>query len=499
MSDAIDQKEVAILGDTRPVDVLDSPTASGLVIRGGALRVGSYLAATGLGFLATPLLARYLGVDDFGRYVTVGTLIATVGIIADAGLALVGIREYVLRDTGGRTRLLRNLVGLRVAISLLGVAAACVFAVLVGYSEQMVIGTLLAGIGLVFLMVQQVCTIPLLVVLRLGPVAAFDFAKSGLTVLGILLVILLGGGLVAFLAIPIPVMLVVLIATAALMHGRMSVKPAIEASEWRRLLQEALPIAIAATVGAFFFRSAILVMSIIATPEETGYFSASFRVVEAIIAVAGLIAASSLPILARAAHDDLDRLRYAMQRLFDVAVILGAWAAISVLVGANAIMRFIGGSEFEPAALTLRIQGAALACSFLIAVWAAGLWALRRQRALAVANLVGVSLTVGLTLVLVPEHGAVGAAIATTVVELVVVTMYATLLTRSDEGLRPALSTVPKVVVSAVPALAVWGLPVADVVKLVLATGVFFGLLLALRGIPLDVYDAIAERGRRSE
>ncbi len=212
MPDAIDEKEVATLGDTRPVDVLNSPTASGLVIRGGALRVGSYLAATGLGFLATPLLARYLGVDDFGRYVTVGTLIATVGIVADAGLSVVGMREYVLRDLAGRARLLQNLVGLRVVISSLAVLGAALFAGLAGYSGEMIVGTILAGIGLVLLMVQQVCTIPLQVELRLGFVAAFDFAKSALTVVGILLVIGFSGGLVAFLAIPIPVMLAVLVA-----------------------------------------------------------------------------------------------------------------------------------------------------------------------------------------------------------------------------------------------------------------------------------------------
>ena len=235
-------------------------------------------------------------------------------------------------------------------------------------------------------------------------------------------------------------------------------------------------------------------MSIIATPEDTGYFSASFRVVEAIIIVASLIAASVFPILTRAASSDLERLRYAMQRLFDVGVILGVWAAVSVLVGADAIMRFIGGSDFEPAAPVLRIQGVALACSFLIAVWAAGLWALRRQRALAIANLVGVSLTVGLALALVPQFGALGGAVATTVVEVVVMAMYAVLITRGGEVNPPQLATVAKALVSAVPALAVWFLPIPDVVKIVFASGVFFGLLVMLRGIPRDVYDALAEK-----
>ncbi len=188
-----------------------------------------------------------------------------------------------------------------------------------------------------------------------------------------------------------------------------------------------------------------------------------------------------------------------MQRLFDVAVILGLWSMVCVLVGADAIMRFIGGSDFAPAAAVLRIQGVALACSFLIAVWAAGLWALRRQRALAFANLVGVSLTVGLTLALVPALGAEGGAVATTVVEFVVVAMYALLLTRGDPPLPPALATVPKAIIAAIPALAVWFLPVPDVVKIVVATCVFFVLLVVLRGIPRDVYEAMADRGRWRE
>jgi O-antigen/teichoic acid export membrane protein len=475
-------------------DVLATPAASGLVIRGGMVRVGSYLAATGLGFLATPLVARYLGVDDFGRYVTVGTLIATTALVSDAGLAIVGTREYVVRDADGRTSLVRNMVGVRAAMSVLGVAGAVIFAALAGYSIEMVVGAALAGFGLVLLMVQQVYTIPLQVDLRLGVVAALDFARAALTVLGILIVIVLSGGLLSLFAIPIPVAGAGLVATVVLMRGRVALAPGRDLGEWRHLLREALPIAIASTIGAFFYRSALLVMSIIGTPTETGYFSASFRVVETILVAAALMTTSAFPIVARAAHEDPARLRYAMQRLFDVAIILGAWSAIGVIVGAEAIMRFIGGSEFEPASSVLRIQGLALSCSFLIAVWASGLWALRRQRALAWANLLGVSLTIGLTIVLVPVLDAKGAAIATTTVEFLVAAMYAFILIGGHRDLRPALPVVPKAAVAAIPALAAWFLPIPDVVRVVVATVLYFVVLAALRGIPPDVYDAL--RGR---
>ena len=477
-------------------DVLLSPAASGLVIRGGIVRLTGYVAATALGFLATPFLTRYLGVDDFGRYVAVGTVIAATALIADAGLAVVGTREYVMRVGVARDLLIANLIAIRALISILGVVGATVFAVAAGYSSPMVIGTALAGAALVVTMVQLVYTIPLQVELRLGTVAALDFLRSALTVAGIIVVIVLGGGLVALFAIPIPVALCGYVATLAIMRGRFPMRPSIDGREWSHLVREALPIAIAASLGTLFYRSAIIVMSIVASPTETGYFSASFRVVEAVLIAAGLMAATTFPAVVRAAHDDPARLVQGMQRLFDVAVIIGAWCAVSIIIGAEAIMRFIGGPEFLPAASVLRIQGVALVLSFLVAFWASGLWALRRQRALAWANLVSLGLAVLLTLLLVPSHGARGAAVAMVAVECVLAVVYAVALVRGQSELRPSLHAVPKVVAAAAAASSSWFLPVPDLVKLVVASIAFYVVLAAVRGVPQDFYDAISGRNR---
>ena len=477
-------------------DVLMSSEAQGLAIRGGMLRVGGYLAAVALAFASIPLLTRYLGVDDFGRYVTVLSLIAIAGLISDAGLTVVGMREYVVRDAGSRSRLLTNLVGLRVLVAATGAAGATMFAVLAGYGTAMVFGTALAGIGLVLLVIQQTYTIPLQSDLRLGLVSGFDLARHALTMVGIVALIVAGAGLVAFLAVPVPVGLAIVALTAFAIRGRSLLRPRFQSEEWRYLMREALPVAIASTIGAFFYRSAIITMSLIATPDETGYFSASFRVIEAILIVAGLVTASAFPIVARAAHDDRGRLVYAMQRLFDVGVILGVWAASCVVLGAEAAMAIVGGPEFEPAAAVLQVQGVALAWGFLVAVWATGLWALRDQRALAWANLVGVGLAIGLTAALIPRYGAMGAAVAMTIVEALLAAMYAYALMRNRPDLRPSLAVVPKSVAAALPGLVLWFTPLPDLAKVAVATVLFYVVLIVLRGIPEDVTKALRDRWR---
>ena len=65
-------------------DILRSPEAGQRVIRGGTIRGLGYGLGVGLTAIASVFLLRYLGVDDFGRYVTVLSLMAIVSGITDA-------------------------------------------------------------------------------------------------------------------------------------------------------------------------------------------------------------------------------------------------------------------------------------------------------------------------------------------------------------------------------------------------------------------------------
>ena len=56
------------------VDVLDTPAAGPLVVRGGALRIVGYAACTLVSLVYASLLARHLGPCDFGRYTEITVL-----------------------------------------------------------------------------------------------------------------------------------------------------------------------------------------------------------------------------------------------------------------------------------------------------------------------------------------------------------------------------------------------------------------------------------------
>jgi O-antigen/teichoic acid export membrane protein len=149
------------------VDILDTPAAGGRVIRGSVLRASGYGVGVLLGALAAALMIRHLGPADWGRYVTVMSLMSIAGGLSEAGMTMIGVREYSTRASRDRDRLMRNLLGVRLAITLLGVAAAVVFTLIARYPSVVVAGTALAGAGLVFVVAQQTIGIPLSAGLRL--------------------------------------------------------------------------------------------------------------------------------------------------------------------------------------------------------------------------------------------------------------------------------------------------------------------------------------------
>jgi O-antigen/teichoic acid export membrane protein len=481
---------------TKPadLDILDSSAAGGQAIRGGAVRSIGYFAGLALALVSTPLLTRHLGVADFGRYVTVVSVVVIVTILADAGLTTVGVREYAVRDADGRRRLMRNLVAVRLVVAAIGAAVAVLFAVAAGYGDVLVAGTALGGLALIFTMAQYTYVIPLTAELRLGLATMLDLLRQVLSVAGVVALVVAGAGLLAFFILPIPVAIVVLAVTLLTIRSHRGVRPGADRAEWQYLLAETLPAAAASVLASLFYRVAIVMMSVISTAVQTGYFSASFRVVEALVAVPSLVVGSAYPILSRAAETDQQRLYYGFQRLFEVSVILGAWTALALVVGAGPVIDFVGGDDFAPAVPVLQIQGPALAATFLVALLGGTLWVVRAKRQLVIANVAGVAAAIVLTGVLVPVAEAKGAAIAMLGAETLLAAWLGVALLRARPDLRPSLGVLPKAALAGAAFAAVGLTPLPDVAAVVFGSAVYFGILLLLRGIPAEIWRAVASR-----
>ena len=490
--------DAAVFPSDDPLHALDSPTAGARVIRGGMLRVGTYAVGVALGVLSAAVMTRHLGVEDFGRYVIVTSLIAIVAGLGEAGVPNIAAREFATRERDERDRLMANVLGIRLAVAVLGVAVATLFGLGAGYDSTMVAGTVLAGIGLVLATVQQTYSIPIGVSLRFGWLGTLDLLRQATFVGLVVVLVQVGAGLLPFLAVTIPASLVILVASIPLVRGLGPLLPRFEGAEWLGILRLVGIYAAAAAAGTIYVSAVIVTTSLVGTAEDSGYLGAAFRVFVILGGIPMLLLSTAFPVLARAAHTDRERLQYAFQRLIDISLIVGTWMAIGTVFGADAAIAIVAGPDFEPAVPVLQIEGVALLSSFLAITGGFVLISMRRHIALLVGNAVGLLTAIVLTTILVRAYGPEGAATATLVAETVIVVAYAFVLARS-RLVHYDLHVPPRVIVAAGLAAALALAPLGSLALVAVSTVVYWGVLFALRGVPHEVIDAVLRRPPRTD
>lgn len=481
-------------------DALASREAGDKIIRGGSVRSLGYVAGILAGLVATPLVVRHLGTDEYGRYVTVTSIIFIVAGVTEAGLSNVGVREYVARRGDERQSLLANLAALRLTLALLGLAVAIAFTTIAGYPDVVVAGTALGGLYLVFGVLAHTWMLPLQVDLRIGWISLIDLLRAVTVMAFLLVVVLLDGGLLVLLLAQGAAAAVALVVTVALVRRDVRLRLARQARQWRALVRETGVYAVATAFGIVYFQVAVVATSLLSSERETSFFGVAFRVVDILNGVPWLLVATAFPLLAHAASTDRERLRYALGRMFVVALIAGGWFSLSLIVGAPFAIAVVGGERFEPAVEVLQVVGCAMPFTFLLATWSFALLSLRRHRALLAANATAVTFSIALSLMLIPANGARGAAVVTVATEALLASLYAVALVRSDRRLMPPGRALPPVLLGLGAGLLVGLLPDWHPVLGVLAASAsFFAIVIVGGALPAEVREAFSTRRWRVE
>jgi O-antigen/teichoic acid export membrane protein len=489
-----DESEVAV------ADPLDTSDAGPLALRGSLLRLAGYAGTLLLALVAVPLIARHLHRIGYGRY-TLSITIATIGVsLSEGGLSLVALREYTTRSGNDRERVLANLLGIRILLGGLSIAAAVAFAAVAGYGATVVLATGLAAFGLAAQVSQTVIATPLQADLRFGWVAAADLLRQGVATVLVVALVLAGADLVALVAVLIPASVSALVLTRQLVARKMPRRPRFDLSTSLPLLRDTVPFAVAVALGVTYFRLTVLLVSLIAGPTQLGIFSYSFRVVEALIFIPSIVIGAAYPILSRAAIGDPARFAYAARRIFELSVIAAVWLAIALELGSGLIVEVIGGHAAAPGAEVLRIQGLAVIGTFMASAIAFPTLALRGYRTVMFANACGLLVTLGLGLSMIPSLGARGGAIATVGGELALVVVNAVALSRSSPGLRLPLGSIPAAAFAGAAGLGVGYLVGVEAILDVLVATTVYAATLALFGrFPPEVFHVFQfRRGDRA-
>jgi O-antigen/teichoic acid export membrane protein len=256
-----------------------------------------------------------------------------------------------------------------------------------------------------------------------------------------------------------------------------------------------LPFSVAGVLSVVYFQIAQVMVSVLSSSTETGYFGVSFRVLVAFIALPSLLVSTALPLLARAARDDAERFGYAGRRLAETMLIAGCGVALSLFLGAGFAIRVVAGPGFGSSVETLRILGFALFGTFVIGARGYALLSLDRLHAMLVSTTIALCVVVAAGVPLITAYGADGAAIAMVAAELTLAVSYEWSLSRKRPELRLAPGFVLRVLAAGLAAGAIAvALDVSSLAAAILGSAIYIAALLALGLIPAEIRAALFRR-----
>ncbi len=395
------------------------------LVQGALGTFGLKVAGTGLSFLVSLILARSLGPAGYGSYNYAFSWIVVLSVPALLGLGMLMIREMSAYETQGQWRLMAGLL----QWSNRAVLTTSIGLALVAGGVVWILESQLATTNLVTFWVALLI-LPLLAVMRVKQSAVQGLNKvvrsqvPELVILPLALVLLLavtyvlpGVRLTATFAMGLNVLATAIALGASIYFLRRTVPEAAEKAEphydrssW---LRSGLVLLITNSVHVISSRADILMLGVLATPEDVGVYSVVTRAADLIMFVLIPINRVLGPVASRFyAEGAMDRLQKIVTKSARILLLLSLPIALGfITLGYWFLMLY--GTEYTQGSTALAILSTGQLIN--VAMGSVGLLLNMTDNERYVASAIGAGATLNiiLNLILIPKWGIEGAAFAT--------------------------------------------------------------------------------------
>jgi O-antigen/teichoic acid export membrane protein len=448
-----------------------------LVASNTAVQIAGKAVTLALGLASIAILTRYLGPGDYGRYTLALTYMQLFTVLADAGLFTIVVRE-ISRDPARTERLVGNTLTLRLLLAAAAFALAALVSLLLPYDEDVRLAILLAGLPLLFGMLNSAFVAVLQSRLQMSRAVVGDVAGRAVALAAVGLVAALDLGFLAVMGTAAAGALATALVTMVLTRRLVPLRPRGDRAVWRRLLVMALPLGVALAVNELYFRADTLIISLYEPYDQVGLYTLAYRMLELTLVFGTVFLTTTFPLLSQAVADDEPRARRTIQLSTDLFVALGAPMVVGGLVLAPELVELAAGSDFEDASTPLRILLGAGALAWVNGVFGYALIAKDRQLSALWLNVAALAFNVGLNLALVPVYGIVVAAVATVASEVLILAGSYVLMRRYYDFFPAPRTLAPALLAAAVMGGLLWALRDAPVLLLVpLGAAVYAALM----------------------
>ena len=364
------------------------------------------------GVLTVVLVARYLGVKDFGDYSFITALVGFLVSITYFGLERVAIRE-ISRSRDAANKCLGGILVVRWALSSLVVLFIAVYLAFSSLPGRTILAMsivtaseLIWASGSVFS-----CTFKAFEKMHLETITTFIYRMVTLALIGIV-VYCKGDMLLLFVALCCGNIVRTIV--AIYYSNSLTVKPLIRVDFplWRSYAKEAFILGIVVILALGTFRTGIFVLKYMKSATDVALLQSAQTVVMQMQVLPLSIGMALFPMLSQLSVSSREKLGIVSGTVLKYLFILSVPLAIIVFIFSETIIRIVFGREFAPASPILGTMAWCIIPLFLSSLMEFVLISMNRQKDAAISWAVAFVVNILLNFILIRAYGVQGAATA---------------------------------------------------------------------------------------
>lgn len=396
-----------------------------------------------------------VGPEFYGNYVTAYEFLAFFGIIADAGLFAIAVREMskirdkgsTLSGAGNGTRddrdafVLSNIFSMRL-ILIFGVMllAGAVAQLIPSYPPVVKLGIWITAISMGLTIVAGTLSSILQARMKIQYFAG-SMVLGKILLAGIIYITAwkahavpepysqLGTGMFYAMLWAGVVSNVIFAGLVTYFVSReVKISLGFDFSWWRKIFRESLPYGLALILQTLYLRIDLVLISILLGARAVGVYGVSTRILESFLVLGVFFGQAILPRLSAEEADSKKSektLTWGMQMLsaFSLPVIIGVFAFAPQIIELLSTPEFLSHEGFFGSDGVLKLLVITVFFAYFNQLFIFTLVSKKKQNYLLIVNLIAVILNTGLNLYFLPRYGIISAALSTIFCEVVVFTL----------------------------------------------------------------------------
>lgn len=390
---------------------------AGRVLKNIAVILVGNVATRVFDLLVLVYLARYLGSGEFGNYSFVIAYLFFFTVVTLLGVNKIVVRE-IAKDRSVERRIIGNALSIRILLAIVSIFLSVTIVNLLNYPSELKILIYIISIKLPISAIRATYASIFEARLRMEYSEFGNFLEAAVATALIFLVMFLKGSLIHIMGSLVIANFCNFVVT--FYFSRKFVKPRFEfnPSYTKMILSASIPAGLAIVFRAIYYRIDVVMLSLMKTKFDIGYYSASYMLISALEIIPRAIMMSVFPLMSEYSKFSQDSFEASYEKSFRILLIVTLPIAIYIAVFSREIILLLYKSEFLPSFSALSVLIWSVVFLSLNSLFANLVISTGNERVAAYTTCVMALANIILNLLLIPGYSYVGASVATVLTEI---------------------------------------------------------------------------------